>query len=145
MTTGEVLTAVKGFLDAATSTHLKDAQTSKFDYPRTQRSDSIAIIRLIPLGGTDEGMHIGQGWYGQFNIRIEAKIPSAWDNTDHQLSLCDEIHQIVANNNAFLNNSGEQATLKSKVWHYGFESEGEAGERVIQVDVVYQGPQTTSA
>ena len=145
MTMGEVLTKVKGFLDAATSTHLKDAQTSKFDYPRTQRSDSIAIIRLIPLDSQDAGVHLGEGWYGQFNVRIEAMMPAHWEHTDHQLDLCDEIHQIVANNNAFLNDAGEQATLKSKTWRYGFESEGEAGERVVQVDVVYEGPQTTSA
>jgi len=140
----EVLTKLKGFLDAATTTHLASARVHKFDYPTTVRSDRIPEIRLIPLSSEDTEMYIGSGgWYVNFTIRLEARIPLRWENTDDQLALCEEIHQIIADNNYFLNDSGEQATLSSKSWSYGFEAEGETGERIIEMTVVYQGPQTT--
>jgi len=146
MKMSEVLTKLKGFLDDATSTHLADARTHKFDYPTTERNDRIPEIRLIPLSSEDEEMFIGSGgWYTNFELRIECRIPLRWENTDDQLELCEEIHQIIANNNYFLNDGGEQATLSSKTWSYGFESEGEAGRRIIDMTIVYQAPQVLPA
>jgi len=146
MKMSEVLTKLKGFLDAATSAHLTDARVHKFDYPTTERNDRIPEIRLIPLSSEDVEMFIGSGgWYTDFSIRLEARIPLRWENTDDHLELCEEIHQIVANNNYFENDGGEQATLSSKSWSYGFEAEGETGERIIEMTMVYNAPQVLPA
>ena len=141
MTMKDVVNHLRDDLIAATGTYLGPARVLRGDPATTQRSDTVAVIRVIPLPSEDVGEAIGAtGWYDLFRIHIRAVYPATWAETDKQLDLAEEIKQVIRDNWSF-NAGGEQATLKKRRWGYGFDASGEQTLNTVDIIVEYEVPQ----
>jgi len=139
MTMKGVVNHLRAQLISATGTYLGPAQVLRGTPATTQRSDTVATVQVIPLPSEDESVHLGDGWYDIFRVHIQAVYPATWIETDKQLDLAEEIKQVIRDNWDF-NADGEQATLKSRKWGYGYASSGEQTLNTVDVIVEYSGP-----
>ena len=145
-------------LEAASSTLLAAARIYKYDFPTTTDAGSTAWeLRLIPLPSTESADYLGEGgFYGSFQVHIEARCPNARDSAAALAAACtmaEEILQVIADNRSMTisgeteaavmaSGSGAYVPLK---WDYGSLALGETSYAVVNVTACWTGPQLAPA
>lgn len=142
MTLEEVMTKVRTWLDAATTTYLATAVVHERDIPEGRGTDGLVHIGVIPARATSAMMWIGPSQEAEFSLLIRASYPAQWENGNKDLKVLDEITEVIRTqaNLVWANADGEAARLRRYEGSVGWDSIGEQAREIVEVTVAYQGP-----
>jgi len=141
MTLLSVVDKMVALYKAASSVYLNTALCYKYDLPTTQRTDSLVEVVVIPGAIEDNPVAIdGDGWFDNFTVTILARYPGQWEDDDKHLKVVEELCQVIRDNLSWLDAGGDQATLKSRTVHLGYDARGNQRLNQVWVTAVWNGP-----